>query len=792
MEIWTSFTLLLFVCSSGCNSQYHAEEVEIFSSDELTQLGWTSEPPGQWNAFSFPVAPGKSVPVLQACGKRQNRSILSHWMERKEAHYLLMDVKMDQEEEESAPLSPLRVHLFNTDTPMSRFQTGRSDLDLYISKPFSRSATLLQVIEHLNLRRALSLGPVTRRGFQVAFSYTGTCVILTSFRLFHRRCPSISSNLTFFGAAAAGSESVSGSCVERAAVVSPPKRGCNEDGVWGSLEGGCTCEDGHEEMDNTCRACGIGYYKPASGGAGCQLCPPNTRTQNLGSKICECLQGFSRLPSDPHDLGCTRLPSAPINLTAALHNDSTLKVSWDPPRDWGGRRDIRYRLRCQKEAEAAGQWEGCGDGVVFQPHSDDLANTSVIIVGLNPWRDYRLSVEAWNDISTLQGTSYQEVELLPVTLSYREHQAVEAGPQQDNSPGSDPEGGLQLLEELGGRLLDSLKEVLIDRHQLTLGKELGKGEFGSVYEGLYTSEEGVHVRVAVKTMKVGIHTLEDLQDFLKEAEIMRNFDHKNVIKLQGISLQRRQESPLPVPLVILPYMKHGDLRRFLIATRYGDIPMFVPHQTLLRFMIDIAAGMDYLSSQGFLHRDLAARNCMLGDDLKVCVADFGLSKKIFSSNYYRQQVAIRMPIKWMAMESLSESIYTAKSDVWSFGVTMWEIVSRGKSPYPGVHNHELLDLLSSGLRLKPPEDCDQKLYEVMHSCWSSDPNLRPNFGDLVGTLEHLLSELPVLEACQEALYINQGLEAAEAAGASLDLGMDFGGRLGNIYLPSPVGADRNQ
>nr|XP_054590149.1 tyrosine-protein kinase Mer isoform X2 [Nothobranchius furzeri] len=856
MEIWTSFTLLLFVCSSGCNSQYHAEEVEIFSSDELTQLGWTSEPPGQWNAFSFPVAPGKSVPVLQACGKRQNRSILSHWMERKEAHYLLMDVKMDQEEEESAPLSPLRVYLFNTDTPMSRFQTGRSDLDLYISKPFSRSATLLQVIEHLNLRRALSLGPVTRRGFQVAFSYTGTCVILTSFRLFHRRCPSISSNLTFFGAAAAGSESVSGSCVERAAVVSPPKRGCNEDGVWGSLEGGCTCEDGHEEMDNTCRACGIGYYKPASGGAGCQLCPPNTRTQNLGSKICECLQGFSRLPSDPHDLGCTRLPSAPINLTAALHNDSTLKVSWDPPRDWGGRRDIRYRLRCQKEAEAAGQWEGCGDGVVFQPHSDDLANTSVIIVGLNPWRDYRLSVEAWNDISTLQGVhhpasatvgihrrktplptagptfttsgptesphtshlsswitavvlgtlllmvviltagcvvynnrsklrSYQEVELLPVTLSYREHQAVEAGPQQDNSPGSDPEGGLQLLEELGGRLLDSLKEVLIDRHQLTLGKELGKGEFGSVYEGLYTSEEGVHVRVAVKTMKVGIHTLEDLQDFLKEAEIMRNFDHKNVIKLQGISLQRRQESPLPVPLVILPYMKHGDLRRFLIATRYDDIPMFVPHQTLLRFMIDIAAGMDYLSSQGFLHRDLAARNCMLGDDLKVCVADFGLSKKIFSSNYYRQQVAIRMPIKWMAMESLSESIYTAKSDVWSFGVTMWEIVSRGKSPYPGVHNHELLDLLSSGLRLKPPEDCDQKLYEVMHSCWSSDPNLRPNFRDLVGTLEHLLSELPVLEACQEALYINQGLEAAEAAGASLDLGMDFGGRLENIYLPSP-------
>uniref|UniRef100_A0A1A8MG83 receptor protein-tyrosine kinase n=1 Tax=Nothobranchius pienaari TaxID=704102 RepID=A0A1A8MG83_9TELE len=275
--------------------------------------------------------------------------------------------------------------------------------------------------------------------------------------------------------------------------------------------------------------------------------------------------------------------------------------------------------------------------------------------------------------------------------------------------------------------------------------------------------------------------------------------------LMDIKMYQEEEESAPLsPLRVHLFNTDTPISRF--QTGQSDLDLYiskpfsrsatlhqcVPHQTLLRFMIDIAAGMDYLSSQGFLHRDLAARNCMLGDDLKVCVADFGLSKKIFSSNYYRQQVAVRMPIKWMAMESLSESIYTAKSDVWSFGVTMWEIVSGGRNPYPGVHNHELLDLLSSGLRLKPPEDCDQKLYEVMYSCWSSDPNLRPNFRDLLGTLEHLLSELPVLEACQEALYINQGLEAADAAGASLDLGMDFGGRLENIYLPSPVGADRNQ
>ncbi|XP_029311071.1 tyrosine-protein kinase receptor TYRO3 isoform X1 [Cottoperca gobio] len=382
--------------------------------------------------------------------------------------------------------------------------------------------------------------------------------------------------------------------------------------------------------------------------------------------------------------------------------------------------------------------------------------------------------------------SDQDVELLPMNteFSYRRAQEVEVAPQ----PANTVEGVVQLLEGLSGRLLESLKEVLVERNTLTLGKEFGKGEFGSVYEGVFTPDEGVNIKVAVKTMRVGIHSQEDLHDFLREAEIMKNFDHENVVRLLGVTLQREQDSPLPVPLVILPYMKHGDMRRFLIATRYGDIPMFVPLQSLLRFMIDIASGMEYLSSQGFLHRDLAARNCMLGDDLRVCVADFGLSKKIYSSNYYRQKVAVRVPIKWMAMESLSESVYTSNSDVWSFGVTMWEIVSRGRTPYPGVSNHELLELLLSGHRLKPPEDCDHKLYEVMQSCWDKEPSRRPGFGELGETLKGLLSELPVLEASQEASYINHGLEVAAAAADSLDPPTESEGRWENDYQPTPVGA----
>ncbi|XP_043100407.1 tyrosine-protein kinase receptor TYRO3 isoform X2 [Puntigrus tetrazona] len=314
--------------------------------------------------------------------------------------------------------------------------------------------------------------------------------------------------------------------------------------------------------------------------------------------------------------------------------------------------------------------------------------------------------------------------------------------------------------EMSDGPLCDLRDVMVERTKLKMGQKLGKGEFGAVYEGVFSTQKGQDIRVAVKTLKGAVHSKEDLESFLKEAEIMKHFHHVNVVKLLGVALEPDPGSSFHVPLVILPFMKHGDLHSFLRATRYGDVPMFVPHQSLLGFMIDIAAGMEYLSLQGFLHRDLAARNCMLGDDLHVCVADFGLSKNIYSSNYYRQKnMDVSLPVRWMAIESLSDFLYTTKSDVWSFGITMWEITSRGKIPYPGISGHELLDFLENGHRLKKAKN-DSKLYELMLSCWHRDPSQRPGFGELGQSLKALLSELPTLEASNEDHYINLGLKAA--------------------------------
>nr|XP_013814890.1 PREDICTED: tyrosine-protein kinase receptor TYRO3 isoform X1 [Apteryx mantelli mantelli] len=221
------------------------------------------------------------------------------------------------------------------------------------------------------------------------------------------------------------------------------------------------------------------------------------------------------------------------------------------------------------------------------------------------------------------------------------------------------------LESVGisDELKTKLKDVLIQEQQFTLGRMLGKGEFGSVREALLKLDDGSFQKVAVKMLKADIFTSTDIEEFLREAACMKEFDHPHVTKLIGVSLRSRPKGRLPIPMVILPFMKHGDLHAFLLMSRIGENPFNLPVQTLLKFMIDIASGMEYLSSKNFIHRDLAARNCMLDENMNVSVADFGLSKKIYSGDYYRQGCASKLPVKWLALESLADNLYTTQSDV---------------------------------------------------------------------------------------------------------------------------------
>uniref|UniRef100_A0AAY5KF71 receptor protein-tyrosine kinase n=1 Tax=Esox lucius TaxID=8010 RepID=A0AAY5KF71_ESOLU len=316
---------------------------------------------------------------------------------------------------------------------------------------------------------------------------------------------------------------------------------------------------------------------------------------------------------------------------------------------------------------------------------------------------------------------------------------------------------------ISDELKQKLQDVMVDRHKLTLGKTLGEGEFGSVMEGLLVHAETV-LNVAVKTMKISICTRTEMEDFLREAACMKEFDHPNVMRLVGVCLHTVERGDFPSPVVILPYMKHGDLHSFLLYSRLGDSPLSLPSKMLVKFMTDIARGMEYLSDKRFIHRDLAARNCMLNENMTVCVADFGLSKKIYNGDYYRQGRISKMPVKWIAIESLADRVYTTKSDVWSFGVTMWEIATRGQTPYPGVENSEIYDYLRQGNRLKQPPGCLDTIYSLMFSCWLLSPKDRPGFPSLRCDLEKALEEMPEQEP-DDLLYVNMEETSGSLLGA---------------------------
>uniref|UniRef100_A0AAR2J6P4 Tyrosine-protein kinase receptor TYRO3 n=1 Tax=Pygocentrus nattereri TaxID=42514 RepID=A0AAR2J6P4_PYGNA len=363
-----------------------------------------------------------------------------------------------------------------------------------------------------------------------------------------------------------------------------------------------------------------------------------------------------------------------------------------------------------------------------------------------------------------------------------------------------PELSESTLDSLGinDDLKAKLRDVLIPERLLTLGHMLGKGEFGSVREAFLKMEDGSVQKVAVKVLKTDINSSSDIEQCLKEAAYMKDFHHPNVIQLIGVSLHRRPQQRLPIPMVILPFMKHGDLHTFLLMSRLGDNPFTLSLQMLVQFMLDIARGMEYLSSKNIIHRDLAARNCMLNENMTVCVADFGLSKKIYSGDYYRQGSVSKLPVKWIALESLADNVYTTQSDVWAFGVTMWEIMARGQTPYPGVENSEIYEYLIKGERLKQPPDCPDDIYEIMHSCWSPVPKCRPSFQHLIAQLEGLWAGLSPAPTKEPLLYVNlegeelepdSGLGAGDekdwlmvSSGAALAIGGDY------RYIIGPRGA----
>nr|XP_020027382.1 fibroblast growth factor receptor 2 isoform X7 [Castor canadensis] len=300
------------------------------------------------------------------------------------------------------------------------------------------------------------------------------------------------------------------------------------------------------------------------------------------------------------------------------------------------------------------------------------------------------------------------------------------------------------------------------RDKLTLGKPLGEGCFGQVVMaeavGIDKDKPKEAATVAVKMLKDDA-TEKDLSDLVSEMEMMKMIGkHKNIINLLGACTQ---DGPL---YVIVEYASKGNLREYLRARRppgmeYSyDINRVPEEQMTFKDLVSctyqLARGMEYLASQKCIHRDLAARNVLVTENNVMKIADFGLARDINNIDYYKKTTNGRLPVKWMAPEALFDRVYTHQSDVWSFGVLMWEIFTLGGSPYPGIPVEELFKLLKEGHRMDKPANCTSELYMMMRDCWHAVPSQRPTFKQLVEDLDRILT----LTTNEEYLDLTQPLE----------------------------------
>ncbi|XP_026157469.1 protein-tyrosine kinase 2-beta-like isoform X2 [Mastacembelus armatus] len=269
---------------------------------------------------------------------------------------------------------------------------------------------------------------------------------------------------------------------------------------------------------------------------------------------------------------------------------------------------------------------------------------------------------------------------------------------------------------------DSGEKYRISRDDVVVGRILGEGFFGEVHDGVYKSPTGERIRVAVKTCK---DCSADVKEkFLSEAGLMKNLDHPHIVRLIGVT----EVDPV---WIVMELYEHGELGKYLVEQKYT-----LTIATLTLYCLQICKALAYLEGLNMVHRDIAVRNVLVASPECVKLGDFGLSRYIDEQEYYKASIS-RLPIKWMAPESINFRRFTTASDVWMFGVCVWEIFSSAQQPFFWLENGQVISQLESGVRLPIPQLCPPIIYSLLTRCWTFEPQARPSFSQLVCSLSDI-------------------------------------------------------
>ncbi|XP_015421309.1 PREDICTED: ephrin type-A receptor 5 isoform X6 [Myotis davidii] len=704
----------------------------------MGDLGWIAFPKNGWEEIGEVdenYAPIHTYQVCKVMEQNQNNWLLTSWISNEGASRIFIELKFTLRDCNSLPgglgtcKETFNMYYFESDDENGRNvkENQYIKIDTIAADESFTELDLGDRVMKLNTE-VRDVGPLSKTGFYLAFQDLGACIALVSVRVYYKKCPSVVRHLAVFPDTITGADSsqlleVTGSCVNHSVTEEPPKMHCSAEGEWLVPIGKCMCKAGYEEKNGTCEA-----------------------------------------------------PSPITNVKKGKIAKNSISLSWQEPDRPNGiilEYEIKYFEKDQetsytiiKSKETTMTAEGLKPAsvYVFQIRARTAAGYGVFSRRFE-FETIPVSVAASSDQSQIPIIAVSVtvgVILLAVVMGFLlGGSCCECGCGRASSlcavahpsliwrcgyskAKQDPEeekmhfhnGHIKLpgvrtyidphtYEDPNQAVHEFAKEI--EASCITIERVIGAGEFGEVCSGRLKLPGKRELPVAIKTLKVG-YTEKQRRDFLGEASIMGQFDHPNIIHLEGVVTKSK-----PV-MIVTEYMENGSLDTFL-KKNDGQFTVI----QLVGMLRGIAAGMKYLSDMGYVHRDLAARNILINSNLVCKVSDFGLSRVLEDDPEAAYTTrGGKIPIRWTAPEAIAFRKFTSASDVWSYGIVMWEVVSYGERPYWEMTNQDVIKAVEEGYRLPSPMDCPAALYQLMLDCWQKDRNSRPKFDGIVNMLDKLI------------------------------------------------------
>ncbi|XP_045387872.1 ephrin type-A receptor 5 isoform X2 [Lemur catta] len=694
-----------------------SNEVNLLDSRTVMgDLGWIAFPKNGWEEIGEVdenYAPIHTYQVCKVMEQNQNNWLLTSWISNEGASRIFIELKFTLRDCNSLPgglgtcKETFNMYYFESDDENGRNikENQYIKIDTIAADESFTELDLGDRVMKLNTE-VRDVGPLSKKGFYLAFQDVGACIALVSVRVYYKKCPSVVRHLAVFPDTITGADSsqlleVSGSCVNHSVTDEPPKMHCSAEGEWLVPIGKCMCKAGYEEKNGTCQA-----------------------------------------------------PSPVTNVKKGKIGKNSISLSWQEPDRPNGiileyeikyfekDQETSYTIIKSKETTITAEGLKPASVYVFQIRARTAAGYGVFSRRFE-FETIPVSVAASSDQSQIPIIAVSVtvgVILLAVVIGFLlsgrrcGYSKAKQDPEEEKMhfhnghiklPGVRTYIDPHTYEDPNQAVHEFAKEI--EASCITIERVIGAGEFGEVCSGCLKLPGKRELPVAIKTLKVG-YTEKQRRDFLGEASIMGQFDHPNIIHLEGVVTKSK-----PV-MIVTEYMENGSLDTFL-KKNDGQFTVI----QLVGMLRGIAAGMKYLSDMGYVHRDLAARNILINSNLVCKVSDFGLSRVLEDDPEAAYTTrGGKIPIRWTAPEAIAFRKFTSASDVWSYGIVMWEVVSYGERPYWEMTNQDVIKAVEEGYRLPSPMDCPAALYQLMLDCWQKDRNSRPKFDEIVNMLDKLI------------------------------------------------------